>query len=61
MDYIQSMSAPALIWDAMLNITKVELELTEDTNLYLLSEKGIRGVFLIFIKNMVQLIIFKFL
>ena len=43
MDYIQSMSAPALIWDAMFNITKVELELIQDTNLYLLSEKGIRG------------------
>ena len=43
MDYIQSMSAPALIWDAMLNIKKVELELIQDTNLYLFSEKGIRG------------------
>ena len=37
------MSAPALIWDAMLNITKVELELISDNNLYLLFEKGIRG------------------
>ena len=37
------MSAPALIWDAMLNITKVELELISDNNLYLFFEKGIRG------------------
>ena len=33
------MSAPALIWNAMLNITKVELEFIPDPHIYLLFEK----------------------
>ena len=37
------LSAPALSWDAMLNMTKVDLELISDADLYLFSEKGIRG------------------
>ena len=32
------LSAPALIWDAMLNMTKVELELISDTDMYLFFE-----------------------
>ena len=32
--------APALRWDPMLNIIKVELELTSDADMYLFLEKG---------------------
>ena len=37
------LSAPALSWDAMLNMTKVELELIPDPNMYIFFEKGTRG------------------
>ena len=37
------LSAPVLSWDAMLKMTKVELELISDTNIYLFFEKGMRG------------------
>ena len=37
------MSAPALSWDAMLYMTKVELELIPDSDMYLFFEKGTRG------------------
>ena len=36
------LSAPALRWDAMLNMTKVELEFISDADMYLFFEKGIR-------------------
>ena len=36
------LSGPASIWDAMLNMTKVELELTTDPDMYVLFEKGMR-------------------
>ena len=38
------MSAPALSWDAMLNVTKVELEIISDANMYLFFGKGMRDV-----------------
>ena len=34
------MSAPALSWDAMLNMTKVELDIYSGTDTYLFFEKG---------------------
>ena len=34
------LSAPALSWDAMLNMAKVELEPISDADKYLLFEKG---------------------
>ena len=37
------LSTPALSWDAMLNITKVELELISDAKMYFFFEKGIGG------------------
>ena len=37
------MSAAALSWDAILNVTKNELELISNADLYLFIEKGIRG------------------
>ena len=37
------LSAPALTWDAMLNMTKVELELILDLDMYIFFEKGTRG------------------
>ena len=36
------LSAPALSWDAMLNVTKVELELITDPDMYMFFEKGMR-------------------
>ena len=36
-------SAPALSWDSMLGMTKVELDLISDVDKYLLFEKGMRG------------------
>ena len=42
------MSAQALSWDVMLNITKVEFELISDAVMYLFFEKGMgSGVFYI--------------
>ena len=37
------MSAPALSWDAMLNMTKVELQLITDPNMCIFFEKDTRG------------------
>ena len=35
--------APALSWDVMLQMIKVELELISDVDMYFFFEKGIRG------------------
>ena len=40
---IHYLSALALSWDAMLNMTKVELEFIPDADMYILFEKGTRG------------------
>ena len=37
------LSASALSWDAILNITKVELELISDADMYSFFKKGMRG------------------
>ena len=37
------LSAPALSWNSMLNLTKVKLKLISDPDSYILFEKGIRG------------------
>ena len=37
------LSAPALSWDAMLNMTKMELELITDPDMYIFFENGTRG------------------
>ena len=37
------LSAPALSWDALLNMTKVELELIPYPDMYIFSEKGARA------------------
>ena len=37
------LSTPALSWDAMLNMTKVKLELVSDPDMYIFFEKGMRG------------------
>ena len=37
------MSAPALNWDAILYLTKVELELISDADMYVFFEKVMRG------------------
>ena len=37
------MNAPALNWDAMLNMTKIKLELISNPEMYIFFEKGMRG------------------
>ena len=37
------LSAPALSWDAMLNMTKIRLELISDPDMCIFFEKGMRG------------------
>ena len=37
------LSAPARSWDAMLNMKKVELELSPDPDMYIFFDKGMRG------------------
>ena len=37
------MSAQVLSWDAMLNMTKIKLELISDPDMYIFFEKGMRG------------------
>ena len=37
------LGAPALSWDAMLNMEKVELELIPDPDMYIVFEKGTKG------------------
>ena len=39
------LSAPALVWDVMLNLTKVELEFISVDGIYLFFEVGMRGEF----------------
>ena len=36
-------SSPVLSWDAMLKMTKIELDLISDTDMHLFIEKGMRG------------------
>ena len=36
------LSVPALIWDAILNMTKVEFKLITDPGMYIFFEKGAR-------------------
>ncbi|CAB3982832.1 Hypothetical predicted protein [Paramuricea clavata] len=42
LDPLHHYTAPGLAWDAALKITKIELELIHDPNMYLMIEKGIR-------------------
>ena len=44
------LSAPALIWDAMLNMTKIKLELISDPDMYIFFKKGM-GVGASYMKN----------
>ena len=37
------LSAPVLSWDAMISMTKIELELILDIDMYLFFKKAIRG------------------
>ncbi|CAB4026188.1 Hypothetical predicted protein, partial [Paramuricea clavata] len=43
LDPLHYYTAPGLAWDAALKITKIELELIHNPNMYLMIEKGIRG------------------
>ena len=40
---IHYLRAPALSWDVMLNMTKVEIELISDADMHLFFEKSMRG------------------
>ena len=43
LDHCHYFSSPGISWDAMLNLTGVELELINDTDMHLFIEKGLRG------------------
>ena len=42
LDLCHDFSSPRLSWDAMLKMTKIELELISDIDIYLFNEKGMR-------------------
>ena len=48
------LSEPALSWDAMLNITKGELELISNVNMYLFFRKVLEEEFLTFLRDIVR-------
>ena len=43
LDPAHYLTSPSLAWDSMLKLTKIELDLINDYNMYLMIEKGIRG------------------
>ena len=43
LDALHYYTAPGLVWDAMLKLTKVKLDLISDPDMYLMVESGIRG------------------
>ena len=43
LDHCHHVSSPGLTWDAMLKMTKVNLDLISDVNMQLFIEKGMRG------------------
>ena len=48
------MSTAALSWDAMLNMTKIELEIFSYADMYLLFEKSVIGRLLSFLRDIVK-------
>ena len=48
------LSEPALSWDAMLNITKGDLELISNVNMYLFFRKVLEEEFLTFLRDIVK-------
>ena len=47
-------SSTGLSWDAMLKMTKIELETISDTTVHLFIEKGMRGGIFILLKDTVK-------
>ena len=43
LDALHYYTSPGLVWDAVLKITEVEIDLISDPDMYLMVEKGIRG------------------
>ena len=50
-------SSPGLIWDAMLRMTGIELELISDNDMHLFIQKGMRRGIFILLKDIVKQII----
>ena len=48
------LSEPTLSWDAMLNITKGELQLISDVNMYLFFKKVLEEELLTFLRDIVK-------
>ena len=56
LDLCHYFSSPGLAWDAMLKMTDVKLKLIDDVDMHLFIERGMRGVFHILQKGIVELI-----
>ena len=41
--FLKKKNAPAFSWDAVLNMTKLELKLIPDPDIYMFFQKGTRG------------------
>ena len=52
--FLKNFSAPALSWDSMLIMTKVNLKLIPDPDMYIFFEKGTRGGVPIFLMDIVK-------
>ena len=57
LDHCHQFSSPGFSWDAMLKITKIELNFISDIDMHLFIEKGMEVVFHILLKNIVKQII----
>ena len=57
LDRCHYFSSPGLSWDAMIKMTKIELELISDVDMHLLLKKEWEDVFLTLVKDTVKQII----
>ena len=54
LDPCHCFSAPGLSWDAMLKMTKIELEKISNADIHIFIQRGMRGQIVISIKGIVK-------